>query len=93
MSLATLVGSKVSVIEATGTTTIQFPSLETALSALVKHKWVLVTALENNTVLFQHESDDALQCISQLQLAARLVESVVARRAVARLSAAPDSKT
>ena len=95
MSLATLVGSKVSVIEATGTTAIQFPSLETALSALVKHKWALVTALENNTVLFQHESDNTLQCISQLQLAARLVESILARRAVARLSnmSGSDSKS
>ncbi|MEP7285968.1 MAG: hypothetical protein ABI947_09390 [Chloroflexota bacterium] len=86
MSLATLAGSKISVVEATGTTAIQFPSLETALSALVKNQWVLVTALDNNTVLFQHSSEDTLYCISQLKTAVHLVESMTTRRAIARLS-------
>ena len=54
MSMATLTNSKVSVIEANGVTVIQFPTMEAALSALMKHEWVAVGALDRYTVLFQN---------------------------------------
>ena len=50
MSMATLTNSKVSVIEANGVTVIQFPTMEAALSALMKHEWVAVGALDWETV-------------------------------------------
>ena len=87
MSLATLSGSKISVIEASSSTVITFPTLESALSALVKHNWKLVAALDQHTVLFQHPGEDTpLHHIEQLRMAARLTETMAHRRAVARLA-------
>jgi hypothetical protein len=86
MSLATLASSKVSVIEADAVTVIQFATLEAALSALVKHQWVVVSGLDRFTVLFQNVSDDTLQLIMQLKMSARLEEKIGSRRALTRLS-------
>ncbi len=92
MSMATLTNSKVSVIEANGVTVIQFPTMEAALSALLKHEWVAVGALDRYTVLFQNPSNDVLKLISQLQMAVRLAESLASKRALARLSAEPEPR-
>src|SRR5437764_957770 len=86
MSLATLTGSKVSVIEAEGATAIQFSTIEAALSALVKHKWEAIAALDRYTVLFQHQSDNTIQHITQLKMAARVTEKIADRRAISRLA-------
>jgi hypothetical protein len=92
MSLATLTGSKVSVIEPEGTTAIHFLNLDAALSALVKHQWQVVGALDKFTVLFQHKDDNVVQHVSQLQMTARLAERVADRRAVSRLSIEANQK-
>ena len=86
MSLATLTGSKISVIEPEGTTAIHFLNLDAALSALVKHQWQVVGALDKYTVLFQHKDDNIVQHVSQLRLTARLAERVADRQAIARLA-------
>jgi hypothetical protein len=86
MSLATLSGSRVSIIEADNVTVIQFPATEVALSALVKHQWVAVGALDRYTILFQNVGEDTAQQIAQLRMSARLEEKVASRRAVSRLS-------
>ncbi len=86
MSMATVTNSKVSVIEANGVTVIQFPTTETALSALLKYEWVAVGALDRYTILFQNPGNDVLKQISQLQMAVRLAESLASKRALARLS-------
>jgi hypothetical protein len=91
MALATLTGSKISVIEAHGSTTVQFPDPESALSALTKHQWTLVSALERYTVLFRHEDINMIDCIEQLRMAARLMETMSTKRAIARLSTRLDS--
>ncbi len=93
MSMATLTNSKVSVIEANGVTVIQFPTMESALSALMKHEWVAGGALDRYTVLFQNPANDILKQISQLQMAVRLAESFASKRALARLSAEPEART
>jgi hypothetical protein len=90
MTLATLTGNKISVIEASGSTTIQFPDSESALTALTKHQWALVSALDRYTVLFRHENSHSLECIEQLRMAVRLLESMSTRRAIARLSTGSD---
>jgi hypothetical protein len=92
MTLATITGSKISVIEAHGSTSIQFPDPESALTALTKHKWTLVSALERNTVLFRHETANPIDCIEQLRMAARLIETMSTKRAIARLSSGTDTK-
>ena len=86
MTLATLAGSKVSVIDGNGATAIQFPSIETALSALVKNGWEVVGALDRYSVLFRNEEGDPVQQVSQLRSSARLQENIANRRALSRLS-------
>jgi hypothetical protein len=86
MSLATLAGGKVSVIEPENVTVIQFATTELALSALVKHQWVAVGALDRYTILFQNVGEDAAQHIAQLKMSARLEEKLASRRALSRLS-------
>ncbi len=90
MSMATLASNKVSVIEANGATVIQFPTIEAALSALMKYEWVVVGAVDRYTVLFQNPGADTMKQISQLQMAVRLAESLASRRALARLAAEPE---
>ncbi len=90
MSMATLANNKVSVIETNGATTIQFPTIEAALSALMKYEWVVVGAIDRYTVLFQNPANDTMKQISQLQMAVRLAESLASRRALARLAAEPE---
>ena len=86
MSLATLAGSRVSVIEPETVTVIQFPTTEHALSAMVKHRWTAVGALDRYTILFQNTGEDTAQQIAQLKMAARLEEKLASRRALSRLS-------
>jgi hypothetical protein len=86
MSLATLAGSKVSVIEPESVTVIQFAATELALSALVKHRWVAVGALDRYTILFQNPDEDTAQHIAQLKMSARLEEKLASRRALSRLA-------
>jgi hypothetical protein len=92
MALATLSGSKISVIEANGSTSIAFPDPEAALTALTKHQWTLVSALDKQTVLFKIEEVNAMDCIQQLRMAARLIETMSTKRAIARLSSSTDTK-
>ncbi len=91
MALATCSGSTVAVIEPHGSTTIQFPDPESALAALVKHQWTLVSALDRTTVLFRHENTNVIECAEQLKMAARLIESMSTKRAIARLSSGMES--
>ncbi len=86
MSMATLANNKVSVVEANGVTVIQFPTIEAALSALMKYEWVVVGAIDRYTVLFQNPGTDTLKQISQLQMAVRLAESLASKRALSRLA-------
>jgi hypothetical protein len=86
MSLVTLAGGKVSLIEPENVTVIQFAATELALSALVKHRWVAVGALDRYTILFQHTDEDTAQHIAQLKMSARLEEKLASRRALSRLS-------